>query len=84
MTTGERFAKLDKRHHRFVQVPDPWHLLALGRFEWFRTAFREHRVHQGSGEASLHGGDIEPVWNSVDINGNLLQEWGFDQPAVIN
>jgi hypothetical protein len=81
MTTEERFAKLTPQHHHFAIVPDPWHLAVLGRFPWFRQAFMEGRVQPGTGDG-LHSGPIENVWFSVDINGNLLQEWGFDPPPA--
>ena len=75
--------RLTPQHHHFAQIPDPWHIQVLGRFEWFRKAFGEGRVHQNDGDAALHSGDIQDVWYSVDVNGKLLQEWGFDAPLVL-
>lgn len=82
MPADPRFENLSARHHHFVQAQDPWHIAVLGRFAWFRQAFTEGRVQQSTGDAGLHGGQVENVWYSVDVDGNLLQEWGFDPPPV--
>ena len=82
MTTDERFIRLHPRHHRFVQVPDPWHVSVLAKNPVIKIAIDEGRLIQRDGADAIHGGDVYGVWFSMDVLGNLLQEWGFDAPPV--
>lgn len=82
MTIEERLSKLGPRHHHFEEVADPWHVRCLARrYPECLAAFNDQRVINGVGDAALHGGrEVYAVWYSVDVNSELLQEWGFDAP----
>lgn len=83
MTAAEQRANLGLAHHHFVCIADPWHLTTLWEIPEFKTAFQEGRVQQGSVPGDLHTGPVFPVWYSADVNGALLQEWGFDPPLMV-
>lgn len=76
---------LHPQHHHFELVPDPWDYRILGQIHPnVRQAFVEHRVHQGIGDAAIHGGmDVMTVWFSFDEHGAMLQEWGLEEPSSI-
>ena len=82
MTLEERIAKLDKRHHHFVHVADPWHIKMLAAIPEVLVAANEHRITNGAGDAAIHAGELFLVWFSMDKDGNLLQEWGLDPPPA--
>lgn len=77
-----RYASLDSRHHHFQQIPDPWHYKMLARIPSVLKAYQEGRVHQGAGDAAIHGDELQLVWYSFDAHGQPLQEWGFDPPQA--
>ncbi len=84
VTDLERYVRLDKRHHHFAQIPDPWHYRALSKIPAVLEAYKEGRVFQGTGDSALHGGDQYLVWFSYSAEGQPLQEWGFDPPPMIS
>jgi len=81
MTLEERIAKLDKRHHRFMLVSDPWHMgMLCQNFPELTAKVEAGMFFQSSPPGDIHGGPCFEVWYSLDRDGNLLQEWGFDPP----
>ena len=84
VNTEERYAKLDKRHHHFAQIPDPWHYRLLAAIPEVLTAYKEGRVQQSVGDAAIHGGECFLVWYSFDAQGKPIQEWGLDAPPMVS
>lgn len=83
LTLEERIAKLDKRHHHFMLVSDPWHMgMLLQNHPELVSKVDAGMFHQGTPPGDVHGGPCFETWYSLDRDGNLLGEWGFDPPPA--